>query len=163
MVAAGLLSTVLAVVLLTLDVGSTADGAIARMTSIARSGAAALFLTSGGLRLARWRVLREARSGQLGCALVVLGGLSYPLTGLGRALSQPGFGSLLSPLIRGTAAAVCMSLVLHALTPATGSTGVRPMRVLVRAACVVLGVFGGLTAAQVAAPGLLAGPERRTS
>ncbi|QWZ08978.1 hypothetical protein KRR39_03865 [Nocardioides panacis] len=52
-----------------------------------------------------------------------------------------------------------MTLVLRALTRATEHTGPQPLRVLLRAACLVLGVSAGLAAAQLTAPEMLSGTD----
>lgn len=116
--------------------------------------AGAMFLAAGLLRIARWRLLRESRSLLMGTALVVLGGISTPLTSFADVLVA---GDATSHLRAATAIVttfVSVVLVVRALIlPAERQLRATP--VLVGSCAIAVGLFLLVLVAYVVAPQLL--------
>src|SRR6478752_6627681 len=130
--------------------------AVALGTSVARVVAAVTFLTAGGLRLSRWWVTAEARSAYMGASLVILGGVSLPLWHLARALDGDQGASLVPLLTRVVGTAVCLGLVLAALTRGDDdSLLLHPQDLLARCAGLTAGTFAVLATVGVLLPGVL--------
>ena len=130
------------------------------VTTVARVLAATLFLTAGGLRLARWWMTSEARSAYMGAALVVLGGATLPLWHLANALDERDATSLVPVLTRTVGTACCVGLVALALNRGDDdSLSLQPRVLLARGAGATAGACALLVTAGVLSPGLLqAGP-----
>jgi signal transduction histidine kinase len=112
--------TLIAAVLAVL-VGATIDGlhleghpVSLTLVTLGRLATITLFLTAGGLRLARWWMTADARSAYMGSALLLLGGVTLPLWHLTRAVSSES-GSLVAALVRAVGTAVCLTLVARAI------------------------------------------------
>jgi signal transduction histidine kinase len=106
---------------------------------VGRSVSAALFLTGGGLRLARWWMTAEARSAYAGAALVVLGSLTLPLWYVTRTLpaDPESLLGLVTRVLGSTAVIVLMTLALS--RGDDDSLDVRPRGVIGLAGGVVAG------------------------
>jgi signal transduction histidine kinase len=155
--AAVVLCTGTAGVLAWLELGR-ASQVSARATLVLHVLGVALFLASGVLRLARWRIARDTRSLLMGSALVVLGGVSMPLTSLAGVAAPSSSGALLSPLTAVVTTLVSLALVALALRHGGRAgrlwefetRGVLPVAILTAAA-----PFLVLTAAHVVWPELM--------
>ena len=90
----------------------TAD--LAHWTGLSLALAAGFFLTAGVMRLTRWRLVRDGHSHLVGTALVVMGAVCLPL-GVSTAVLLPADSPLVGSLVRCTAAAVVMLLLVRAL------------------------------------------------
>ncbi len=151
---AAILCTTLALVLARLDLSTSPAGLLSRVNDIARTVASALFVTAGVLRLTRWRVHGDGRSAVMGSALVVLGGLCFPLVTITRLLAHPGEVSALTTLTRALVTAVVIEIVWRVFT----DDEPRPSHLIVRRALVVLTGFLFLVGlSMTGATGLLGG------
>jgi signal transduction histidine kinase len=126
-----------------------------RLTGAFGLVAAALFLGSGGLRISQWRLTGESRCLLMGAALVVLGGLSIPMTNLAGVIMRDSETSLLRAMTALTSTLVVLTLVVRALHSPPEGGSLRPLRIVVPAAVVVAATFTGLVAVYAVSPGLL--------
>jgi len=125
------------------------------LVTVARTVASALFLTGGGLRLARWWMTSEARSAYTGASLVVLGGVTLPLWYFTRTLAD-GSESLLGLFTRALGSTACLVLLGLALSHADDDAiHVRPRGVIGKAGAVVAGGTLLLLGVWAFFPGLL--------
>jgi signal transduction histidine kinase len=83
--------------------------------NLCRAAASALFLAAGVLRVARWRMAGDPRSGLMGIALLVLGGLTLPLSTMVREVTADNPDSVLAPLVRALMTAIVLVIVAQAL------------------------------------------------
>ncbi|HET7386932.1 MAG TPA: sensor histidine kinase [Nocardioidaceae bacterium] len=90
--------------------------------------AAALFVGAGVLRLSRWRLVRDARSGLTGAALLAVGGLTIPLAGLARALTSP--ESLMPAMARLLTVGIVLWILVRALSERELTQGTRSLVLL---------------------------------
>ena len=133
---------------------------IAVVLTFLRIAATAGFVTAGALRLARWRITADARSAYVGAALVLLGGISLPLSQAARVLSQDHPASLLAPLARLVATALVLVLIARALTVRVADPlTLRPGELLVRSAALTAAGFLALTIVWSLWPDALRGGE----
>ncbi len=95
--------------------GPVTDAGLGRWTAIVVAMASGLFLAAGVLRLAKWRLVRDAHSALVGTALVVMGGLCLPLGGLARLFVAEESTQVVGLAIRCVASYLAMALVLRAL------------------------------------------------
>jgi two-component system OmpR family sensor kinase len=95
---------------------------------------AALFLSSGLLLLARWRVTGEARVALFGAGLVVIGGVMTPVAHLATAVD--GDAVTAGCLLRSVSGVLAALLLVRALTAPAVVSRLRPLRV-VAAACAI--------------------------
>lgn len=77
--------------------------------------ASGLFLAASVLRLARWRLVRDAHSALVGAALLVIGGLCLPLGGFAHLFVPEESSPVVGLAIRCVASYVALQLVLRAL------------------------------------------------
>jgi signal transduction histidine kinase len=138
-----------------LVVGSGSQLLSERLTGAFGVAAAALFLGSGGLRISQWRLTGEPACLLVGAALVVLGGLGLPMTGLAGVLMRDSETSLLRAMTALTSTLVTLTLVVRALHTPAANGSLRPLRVVAPAAVVAAAVFVGLVAVSAVSPGLL--------
>lgn len=108
-----------------------------RAIGVLRGLNATLFVAAGVLRLVRWRLTGEARSGLLGAALLCLGILSAPASLLAPAMFKTDPALTLAPISRVIAVVACISLVTRALRAPAVDSRLRPLRTA--AALVVAG------------------------
>jgi signal transduction histidine kinase len=117
--------------------------------------ASALFLGAGVLRLSRFRLAGDQRSLRMGVALVVLGGIAIPLTGLAGVISSGGdSGSMLRPATAIATVGVVQLMVFRAIC---GPDHRRPhaLRLLATACGAALLLFLGLVTLNAWWPQLL--------
>lgn len=137
-VLAAVLCTALALLLARLELNTTPADLLSKVNVIARTVASALFVTAGVLRLTRWRVHGDARSAVMGSALVLLGGLSFPLVTITRLLAHSEEGSVLATLTRALATTVVISIVWRVFSD---DDELRPAALIVPRATVILAGF----------------------
>ncbi|HEY2043013.1 MAG TPA: HAMP domain-containing sensor histidine kinase [Jatrophihabitans sp.] len=97
----------------------------AQLASDARNTAAALFLSAGALRMARWRLTGEAEAAFSAAALIVLGASSTALSFLGPTL-QPSHQLPASPALKLVILAPVLALLIAGLRSAPVRAGVHP-------------------------------------
>ena len=114
----------------------------------------ALFLGSGLLRTARWRVAGDQRSLLMGTALIVLGGLAIPLTSLAGAIMGADDRSMLRAATALLTTGVTMTLIIRALT-ARGDKQPRPLLVVLGSVVAAVALFATVLVTHVWAPHLL--------
>jgi hypothetical protein len=114
----------------------------------------ALFLGSGVLRTAGWRVLGEQRSLLMGTALIVLGGLAIPLTSLAGVVMGADDRSMLRAATALLTTGVTMTLIVRALTT-RGDKSPHALPVLVGSAVAAIVLFTGVLVVHNWAPHLL--------
>jgi signal transduction histidine kinase len=127
----------------------------AQIVAVLQIVTASLFLGAGVVRLARFRLAGDQRSLRMGVALVVLGGIAIPLTGLAGVLSSGGdSGSMLRPATAIAAVGVVQLMVFRAIS---GPDHARPhaLRLLATACGAALLPFLGLVALNAWWPQLL--------
>lgn len=142
-----------ATVLTQLDVH--AGGVAAQVVGVLQIIASALFLGAGVLRVVRYRVAGDQRSLRMGVALVVLGGLAFPLTSLaGYIMAGEDSGAMLRAATAMVTTGVTQFVVFRAVT---GPDHLRPdaTRLLVAACGSAILLFLGLLALHAWTPTLL--------
>ena len=143
--------------LLTLTVAVLDDppaGPVEQLTRILVVLGGALFLAGGVLRTARWRVAGDQRSLLMGTALIVLGGLAIPLTGLAGVIMGADDRSMLRAATAVLTTGVTMTLVVRALT-ARGDKPPHPLLVVAGSVAATLALFTALLVVHTWAPHLL--------
>ncbi len=117
------------------------DGATLTLGVISR----ALFLGAGIVQLARWRITCGRQELYWGSALIVLGGVSLPLTTLAAVISADMENALLPPLTSVSVALVAATLMILGLGAQSTSGAHRAPLVLVAASAAAALMFGALT------------------
>lgn len=115
--------------------------ALAPLVTVTVVVAAGCFLAAGTYRLATWRMVRDPRSGLVGSALMVMGGLALPSRLLVNLVADPVDGALAGSAGRGVASFVAMALVLRALRSPELGRHETPAWVLPTAVAVFAGTF----------------------
>lgn len=151
-----ILATVLASVLSLAELHSGGVGE--QITQILGAIAAALFLGAGVLRVSRWRIARDPRSLLMGAALIVLGGVSLPLTSLAGVIIRDEPASQLRAATAVWTTGVAMVLVLRALT-STDNVIRRAVRELLWPILLAVSGFLALLALHLSAPELMTSQE----
>lgn len=108
---------------LAISAGYGDERVVAYTTEVLRVLAPALFFGAGVIRITRWRL-----TGDAGVALVVFGGLTYPLSVVGGVLHEAESVVALSPLTRGLTTVVAGGLVIAALRAPRVDPNLRPGR-----------------------------------
>ena len=106
---------------------ATGDAAV-RAMGVIRVLNATLFVAAGVLRVVRWRLTGEARTGLLGAALLCLGLLSAPGSLLAPAMFRAEPALALAPISRVISVVACLALVARALRAPTVDSTLRPLR-----------------------------------
>jgi len=135
-------------------------GAVSSLVGAGRAVACALFLGAGVLRIARWRIAGDARSGLLGTALLLLGGVCLPLTNVARSVSADRPHSLFVLLTHSTTMTIVM-LVAAAALVGTARSAQRPVvaGLVLRSVTAAVGGFAALLSVEIwARPPLATGP-----
>ena len=120
-------------------------------------GAAALFLASGILRIARWHVTADPHSSLMAAAFVGLGLMSMPLANLTGQLVPDHFESPFGVLMRSLATLACLGLVLRALTLSDESSAEESHQLWLRTTALGVGGIGTVTGIWVLAPDAVSG------
>lgn len=132
---------------------------VGQVAGTGRALAAALFLAGGVLRVARWRIAGDTRSGLMGAGLLVVGGLLFPLADVAAALTSTQADSLLVAFLRGVPTLVVLTLVAMALAGHEPGEAL-PVRPLLVAAAACTGLGGLLVGlAELWLPVALTGDE----
>jgi signal transduction histidine kinase len=149
---AAVLGALLTLTVALLDTPPT--GPIEQLTRVLVILGGALFLGGGVLRTARWRVTGDQRSLLMGTALIVLGGLAIPLTGLAGVIMGADDRSMLRAATAVLTTGVAMTLVVRALVSRGDK---QPHAVLVVAGSVAAAValFATVLVVHASAPHLL--------
>jgi signal transduction histidine kinase len=116
--------------------------------------AAGLFLGSGVLRMARWRIAHDTRSLIMGVALITFGGMVIPLTSLAGIIMGDDPTSLLRAATSVATTSVSLTLVLWAVSGRSAVT-TRARWILLGGIGAVAAVFVGLVAVHSWSPSTL--------
>lgn len=123
--------------------GFEATGISRRLTEALFLGAAAVFVGAGVLRISHWRIAGDCRSALMGTALLVLGAVAIPMSGVAAALA-PSQAGLHETLTRGVSVLVVLSLVVRALNAPPFNQRLRAARVLCVALALALTGFAAI-------------------
>ena len=149
---AAVLCACLALLLARLEISSDPASLLSRVNDIARTVASALFLTAGVLRLTRWRIHHDGRSAAMGSALVLLGGLCFPLVTVTRLLADQMDDSVVATLTRGLVTVLVVNIVWRTLGDHDDEHRNRPLHLIPRGAVVTVVGFALLVGLASRAP-----------
>ena len=138
---AAVLCACLALLLARLEISTDPASLLSRVNDIARTVASALFLTAGVLRLTRWRIHHDGRSAAMGSALVLLGGLCFPLVTVTRLLADQMDDSVVATLTRGLVTVLVIDIVWRALSDHDDEHRNRPLHLIPGRAAVTVAGF----------------------
>jgi hypothetical protein len=150
--AAAALGALLTLTVALLDAPPT--GPIEQLTRVLVILGGALFLGGGVTRAARWRVSGDQSSLLMGTALIVLGGLAIPLTGLAGVIMGPDDRSMLRAATALLTTGVTITLVVRALI-SRGDKQPHAVVVVAGSVAAALALFAGVLVVHTWAPHLL--------
>ena len=134
------------------------DATLTSVTNALRAIWAMLFMGAGLLRLVRWTLTGEARTGLLGSATLVFGLLSAPTAILAVLIKDTRPEAALAPVGRIVAVAVTLWLLGRAIRSPAVDARVRPLRVVLIYVPLAWGVFAvAAVASHVVSPMDLSG------
>jgi signal transduction histidine kinase len=108
---------------------TTFEAAVHAQTTL-RMAWSMLFVSAGVVRLVRWRLTGESRSGLLGCGLFCYGALASSTPALASLMVDDPLDVWLSPITRAVTAAVFLVLLVRAFQSPAVDAGLRPLRVI---------------------------------